>query len=173
MINALTIDVEDYYHVEAFTKVIDRSTWDTYPSRVAENTRRILDLLDRKNVRATFFVLGWVAERQPAIVAEIAAAAMKLPVTAMDTNSSTGRRPRSFRPTSAVRWRSLELPARRRRSWDIVRPRSPSRAARSGPWKSSATWRSSTTPASFRSPVTTYGMPECSAARKPDNRPPA
>ena len=73
MINALTIDVEDYYQVEAFTKVIDRSTWETYPSRVVQNTRRILELLDRKDVRATFFVLGWVAQRQPALVAEIAA----------------------------------------------------------------------------------------------------
>jgi polysaccharide deacetylase family protein (PEP-CTERM system associated) len=71
MLNALTIDVEDYFHVTAFEKNIDSSQWDQYPLRVVENTTRILDLLDSRSVKATFFILGWVAERRPRLVQEI------------------------------------------------------------------------------------------------------
>lgn len=73
VVNALTIDVEEHFQVHAFETLIDRSTWDRYPSRVVANTRRILRLLAAYDVRATFFVLGWVAERHPELVAEIAA----------------------------------------------------------------------------------------------------
>lgn len=71
MNNALTIDVEDYFHVTAFERHIDPDDWDTYPLRVEGNTLRILDMLDEFAFRATFFVLGWVAERRPALVREI------------------------------------------------------------------------------------------------------
>lgn len=71
MLNALTIDVEDYYHVAAFESCVARDDWDSYESRVAANTRRLLDLLDARGVKATFFVLGWVAERHPALLREI------------------------------------------------------------------------------------------------------
>lgn len=71
MLNALTIDVEDYFQVNAFASSIDYSAWDSYPLRVAENTRRILDLLDRFEVKATFFILGWIAERLPGLIREI------------------------------------------------------------------------------------------------------
>lgn len=74
LVNALTIDVEDYYHVSAFERCVDRGRWDEFPSRVGPNTERILDILDRANVRATFFILGWVAERQPSLVRAIRAA---------------------------------------------------------------------------------------------------
>lgn len=73
MLNALTIDVEEFFHAHAYEGVIDRGTWDRQPSRVVDNTRRILDLLVEHDTRATFFVLGWVAERHPGLVAEIAA----------------------------------------------------------------------------------------------------
>ena len=72
--DALSVDVEDYFHVEAFRDRIHPETWPFYPSRVVENTRRVLDLLSRHKARATFFVLGWVAERHPHIVREILAA---------------------------------------------------------------------------------------------------
>lgn len=72
--NAMTIDVEDYYHVSAFARHIDRRCWGSYPSRVASNTARLLDILAEHGVRATFFVLGWVAERCPCLVKSIAAA---------------------------------------------------------------------------------------------------
>jgi len=72
--NAMTVDVEDYFHVSAFASSLQRDDWPTLESRVERNTRRLLDLFGRTGTRATFFVLGWVAERYPALVREIGAA---------------------------------------------------------------------------------------------------
>ena len=69
--NALTVDVEDWFHVSLFRHKIRRDEWDQMKSTVVENTCRVLNLFAQKNVRATFFVLGWVAERFPEIVAAI------------------------------------------------------------------------------------------------------
>lgn len=71
--NALTVDVEDYFQVSAFAGSIQRSEWDSMPLRVVENTHRLLQLFADSRVSATFFVLGWVAERVPDLVREIAA----------------------------------------------------------------------------------------------------
>lgn len=71
--NALTIDVEDYFQVSAFAPYIDRADWDKRECRVERNVARILALLDRHGVKATFFTLGWIAERHPAVVREIVA----------------------------------------------------------------------------------------------------
>jgi polysaccharide deacetylase family protein (PEP-CTERM system associated) len=71
MLNALTIDVEDYFQVSAFEDHIPRDEWDGYPSRVVSNTHRLLDLLDEHKVRGTFYVLGWVAHRFPGLAHEI------------------------------------------------------------------------------------------------------
>jgi polysaccharide deacetylase family protein (PEP-CTERM system associated) len=73
VINALTVDVEDYFHVQAFADVIRPEDWPSYPVRVERNTRRLLELFHAYQVRATFFVLGWVAQRCPALVREIRA----------------------------------------------------------------------------------------------------
>ncbi len=72
MLNALTIDVEDYFHPNAMDATVSVRAWDALPARVDGNTRRMLDLLDEYQVRATFFVLGWVGERWPRLVDEIA-----------------------------------------------------------------------------------------------------
>ena len=71
--NALTVDVEDYFHVSAFAGAIDRKDWGSIPLRVVGNTQRLLQLFSDAQVTATFFVLGWVAEREPGLVREIAA----------------------------------------------------------------------------------------------------
>src|SRR5580704_16621480 len=71
--NIASVDVEDYFHVEAFARVIDRAQWSEYTPRVEANTRRLLDLVDESHVHGTFFVLGWVAERFPGLVREIVA----------------------------------------------------------------------------------------------------
>ena len=71
MVNAMTVDVEDYFQVSAFDKVVSREAWPGMESRVVANTGRLLDLFDEFNVRSTFFVLGWVAERHPALVRAI------------------------------------------------------------------------------------------------------
>jgi polysaccharide deacetylase family protein (PEP-CTERM system associated) len=72
IVNAMSVDVEDYFQVSAFDGVVERDSWDARESRVAANTERLLALFEEAKVRATFFVLGWVAERQPGLVARIA-----------------------------------------------------------------------------------------------------
>ena len=71
--NALTIDVEDYFQVSAFAPYIRRADWELQECRVERNVERILALLDRHGTQATFFTLGWVAERYPALVRQIVA----------------------------------------------------------------------------------------------------
>lgn len=70
-LNAMSIDVEDYFQVAAFAPWIERTRWDSIPCRVERNMALILDLLERHDTRATFFTLGWIAERHPALVKEI------------------------------------------------------------------------------------------------------
>jgi polysaccharide deacetylase family protein (PEP-CTERM system associated) len=72
--NALTVDVEDYFHVSALAPSIHRDSWGSREPRVVANTHRLLALFDQFGVHATFFVLGWVAERHPQLVRDIAAA---------------------------------------------------------------------------------------------------
>jgi len=74
LLNALTVDVEDYFQVSAFDSVVPRARWEEYDSRVVASTRRILNILARHDVRGTFFVLGWVARHYPNLVREIHAA---------------------------------------------------------------------------------------------------
>lgn len=72
-LNAMTVDVEEYFQVGAFETCIDRAHWDGFESRVERQTHQILDLFAEHNVKATFFVLGWVAERHPALIRHIVA----------------------------------------------------------------------------------------------------
>jgi polysaccharide deacetylase family protein (PEP-CTERM system associated) len=72
IINAMTIDVEDYFHVSVFDGVVPRHQWNSLESRVTANTDRVLEMLDEARVRATFFTLGWVAERFPRLVRRVA-----------------------------------------------------------------------------------------------------
>jgi polysaccharide deacetylase family protein (PEP-CTERM system associated) len=72
IVNAMTVDVEDYFHVSAFDGVLPRSHWDRMESRVVANTERLLSLFAETSIQATFFVLGWVAERHPDLVRRIA-----------------------------------------------------------------------------------------------------
>ncbi len=71
--NAISIDVEDYFQVSAFEHSIDRTDWDSLPHRIVNNVYSVLDLLNKHNVKATFFTLGWVAKRYPNIVKKIVA----------------------------------------------------------------------------------------------------
>ncbi|KXS50655.1 MAG: chitooligosaccharide deacetylase, partial [Marinobacter sp. T13-3] len=70
-LHAMSVDVEDYFHVAALSNVIPRDSWSSQPLRVRENTERLLALFERHHVKATFFVLGWVAEHCPDLVREI------------------------------------------------------------------------------------------------------
>lgn len=71
MRNALSVDVEEHFQVSAFSKVVKAEDWPVYESRVVLNTRRILDILAQHSVQATFFFVGWVAERHPDLVRQV------------------------------------------------------------------------------------------------------
>jgi len=73
-VNAMTVDVEDYFQVSAFEDHIPRSSWERTPSRVEGNVGRILALFEEHDVKATFFTLGWVAKRHPSLIRQIASA---------------------------------------------------------------------------------------------------
>ncbi|WP_196138889.1 XrtA system polysaccharide deacetylase [Aliikangiella sp. G2MR2-5] len=72
-VNTFTVDVEDYFQVEAMSRAVDREKWDDYECRVEKNTGQILELMEKKGQIGTFFILGWVAKRYPEIVRAIAA----------------------------------------------------------------------------------------------------
>jgi polysaccharide deacetylase family protein (PEP-CTERM system associated) len=74
IVNGLSVDVEDWFQVGAFEDVIGRDTWDGLPLRVEDNVLRILDMFDEADVKATFFTLGWVAQRNGGLVRRIAEA---------------------------------------------------------------------------------------------------
>lgn len=69
--NAMTVDVEDYFQVSAFEPYIAKEKWDTLPQRVEKNTHQILDIFEDSGIKATFFTLGWVAERYPGLIRRI------------------------------------------------------------------------------------------------------
>jgi polysaccharide deacetylase family protein (PEP-CTERM system associated) len=74
MLNAMSVDVEDYFQVEAFASCVSRKDWESFPSRVERNVARVLELFGRYNTRGTFYVLGWVAERFPHLIRQISKA---------------------------------------------------------------------------------------------------
>ena len=71
ILNAMTVDVEDYFQVSAFEDAIARDSWDSIPLRVGDNTNRLLDLFAEHQVTATFFTLAWVAKRCPRVIQRI------------------------------------------------------------------------------------------------------
>jgi len=106
--NAMTIDVEDYFHVEAFASTIDRKDWDLLPQRVERNTERILDTLAEFGAQATFFVLGWIARRHPALVRRILAGGHELASHGSDHLRVDRLSPEAFRADVRQSKRVLE-----------------------------------------------------------------
>ena len=97
MKNAFTVDVEDYFQVEGFAKAIDRSSWEGFRTRVGESNSLLLDILARHKVRATFFVLGWVARKHPEIVRQIVASGHELASHGMSHRLIYSQTPEEFR----------------------------------------------------------------------------
>lgn len=106
--NAMTIDVEDYFHVSNFEHTVDRASWDARESRVEANTDRLLELFDGAGVRATFFVLAWVAERAPALVRRISAAGHEVASHGYAHRLVYDQTPDAFRADVRVAKRMLE-----------------------------------------------------------------
>jgi polysaccharide deacetylase family protein (PEP-CTERM system associated) len=107
-INAMSVDVEDYFQVLAFAGVIDSSSWDARESRVANNVMRIIDLFAAAHVKATFFTLGWVAERFPAVIRRIVAEGHELASHGYSHVLVTSQSPREFRDDVTKTKRILE-----------------------------------------------------------------
>ena len=101
-----TVDVEEYFQVSAFEAVVPRESWERLESRVTRGVARLLELLTRHGAGATFFVLGWVAERHPDVVREIAAAGHEIASHGWDHRRVTGQTPGEFR-TSVRRTKHL------------------------------------------------------------------
>jgi polysaccharide deacetylase family protein (PEP-CTERM system associated) len=97
MRNALSVDVEEWFQVGAFEKVIDKADWSRLESRVARNTDAVLDLFQRAGVKATFFTLGWVAERAPAQMRRIVAEGHEIASHGWDHDRVFTMSPEQFR----------------------------------------------------------------------------
>lgn len=95
--NAMTVDVEDYFQVSAFERVIARDQWERVPHRVERNTDRILAIFADHNVKATFFTLGWIAERYPALIRRIVAQGHELASHGYSHIRATQQAPAEFR----------------------------------------------------------------------------
>lgn len=97
VVSAFSVDVEDYFHVEAFRGIVDPNDWASMEQRVEPSTRRLLELLDGFGVHGTFFVLGWVAERRPELVRDILAAGHEVGIHGYDHRPITAMTPQAFR----------------------------------------------------------------------------
>ena len=102
----MSVDVEDYFQVQAFAGYAPRAEWGRYPSRVVANTRRVLDVLDRAGATATFFTLGCVARAHPELVREIAARGHEVASHGVDHRMITELSPAEFR-AQAIESKSL------------------------------------------------------------------
>jgi polysaccharide deacetylase family protein (PEP-CTERM system associated) len=96
-INAFTIDVEDYFQVEAMSAVISRDTWSQREYRCEKNVARLLEMLAERGIHGTFFILGWIAERSPQLVRDIAAAGHEIACHGMSHKLIYRQTPEEFR----------------------------------------------------------------------------
>jgi len=99
--NAFTIDVEDYFQVESLSHVIGREQWSTMEYRCEQNVARLLELLARRNVRGTFFILGWIADRSPQLVRDIARAGHEIACHGWSHRLIYRQSPEEFRQETA------------------------------------------------------------------------
>ena len=107
-VNAMTVDVEDYFQVQALSGRITRASWESIPARVEANTDTILALFDEAHVRATFFTLGWIAQRHPVVVRRIVDAGHELASHGWDHTRADAQNPAEFRADVGRARRLLE-----------------------------------------------------------------
>jgi polysaccharide deacetylase family protein (PEP-CTERM system associated) len=104
----LSVDVEDYFMVEAFRNSVSRESWESRPSRVVANTRRALDLLDKYNVKGTFFFVGWVAQKFPQLVRDVHARGHELACHSYWHRAVYTLTPNEFREDTRLAVRAIE-----------------------------------------------------------------
>jgi polysaccharide deacetylase family protein (PEP-CTERM system associated) len=107
-VNALTVDIEDYFQVQALERVVTRESWDQREVRVERNTDEVLAIFAEGGRRATFFILGWVAKRHPALIKRIAAAGHEVASHGLDHVRVDRHTPDGFRNCIATTKRLLE-----------------------------------------------------------------
>src|SRR6266567_1327748 len=123
----LSVDVEDYFQTEAFSHAAPRQDWDRYPLRVVDNTKRLLDLFDAYDAKATFFILGWVANRAPGLVREIAARGHELACHSYWHRTVYSLSPQEFRQDTRDALRAIQdaagigVSGYRAPTWSITR----------------------------------------------------
>lgn len=126
-VNALTVDVEDYFHASALASRVDRTSWSSLDYRVEANTERLLELFAEFGVQATFFVLGWVAERSPALVRKIHSAGHEVACHGLTHDLVYRQTPATFREETRTSKDILEdatgarVNGYRAASWSITR----------------------------------------------------
>ncbi len=108
MRNAMTVDVEDYFQVQALARCIPRASWDGIPRRIEANMDAILELFATAGVRATFFTLGWIAQRHPGVVRRIVAGGHELASHGWDHTRADAQSPTEFRADVGRARRMLE-----------------------------------------------------------------
>jgi polysaccharide deacetylase family protein (PEP-CTERM system associated) len=108
IVNAFTVDVEDYFQVAALAPAIDRASWAQRESRVERNTGVLLDLLSERGINGTFFVLGWIAERHPQLIRRIAAAGHEIACHGFSHQLIYEQTPEEFREETTRSKRTLE-----------------------------------------------------------------
>jgi len=108
LVNAMSVDVEDYFQVQAFADRIARADWDSLPCRVERNVDRLLALFGEAGIKATFFTLGWVAQRYPALVRRMVAEGHELASHGWDHTRADSQSPDAFRADIARTKRLLE-----------------------------------------------------------------
>jgi polysaccharide deacetylase family protein (PEP-CTERM system associated) len=111
VVNMMTVDVEDYFHASVFDDAVPRSQWEQLESRVNANTDRLLAMFDEASVHATFFVLGWVAERFPALVRRIAACGHEIASHGYGHRLVYSGTPEAFRADLRRAKRAIEIAA--------------------------------------------------------------
>ncbi|WP_404360805.1 XrtA system polysaccharide deacetylase [Methylotuvimicrobium sp. KM1] len=157
--NAMTVDVEDYFQVSAFEKTIAKSDWETLPQRADYNTHRFLDLFEKHNIKATFFTLGWVAERHPALIQRIVKEGHELACHGYDHIRVTELDPEQFRRDIVKTKKMLEDIGGR----EVIGYRAPSYSiGASNPWAHNILAEAGFRYSSSVYPVKhdLYGMPE-------------
>lgn len=108
IVNAFTVDVEDYFQVAALAPAIERASWPQRESRVERNTGVLLDLLAERGIQGTFFVLGWIAERHPDLIRRIAAAGHEIACHGFSHQLVYDQTPEEFREETARSKSTLE-----------------------------------------------------------------
>jgi peptidoglycan/xylan/chitin deacetylase (PgdA/CDA1 family) len=164
VVNAMTVDVEDYFQVSAFERHIARADWERLECRIERNVDRILALFAAHDVHATFFMLGWVAERYPAMVRRIVDAGHELASHGYQHVRVTQQGPEEFR-ADVARTKALLEDLGGARSTATAPPAIPSAHAICGRWTCSANADTATARASTRSATTSTACRRRRASR--------